>query len=63
MQKRPDRTVGLHYGVDIWQDVEISRDRVGLQDDEECSDAAFDMPSGDRFSRAQSVLDSSTSSC
>ncbi len=43
MQKRPDRTVGLHYGVDIWQDVEISRDRVGLQDDEECSDAASNI--------------------
>ncbi|KAK0455247.1 uncharacterized protein EV420DRAFT_590250 [Desarmillaria tabescens] len=43
VQKRADRTVGLHYGIDIWQDVEISRDRVGLQDNEECSNAAFDI--------------------
>ncbi|KAK0473970.1 hypothetical protein IW261DRAFT_1569340 [Armillaria novae-zelandiae] len=41
VQKRPDHTVGLHYGIDIWQNVEISRDRVGLQDDGECSNAAF----------------------
>ncbi|KAK0455230.1 uncharacterized protein EV420DRAFT_1765660 [Desarmillaria tabescens] len=43
VQKRAGRKFGLYYGIDIWQDVEISRDRVGLQDDGQCSDAAFSI--------------------
>lgn len=43
VQKRAGRKLGLHYGVDIWQNVKISRDRIGLQDDAECSNAAFNI--------------------
>ncbi|KAK0441407.1 hypothetical protein EV421DRAFT_1904864 [Armillaria borealis] len=43
VQKRAGHKLGLYYGVDIWQNIKISRDRVGLQDDAECSNAAFNI--------------------
>ncbi|KAK0186008.1 hypothetical protein F5146DRAFT_1124715, partial [Armillaria mellea] len=43
VQKRAGRKLGLYYGIDIWQNVKLSRDRVGLHDDAECSNAAFNI--------------------
>ncbi|PBK62957.1 hypothetical protein ARMSODRAFT_1088952 [Armillaria solidipes] len=43
VQKRAERKHGLYYGVDVWQNVRMSRDRVGLQDDAECSNTAFNI--------------------
>lgn len=41
--QKKQRNNGLKYGVDIWHDVHIGRDRVGLEDDVECAEAVYQI--------------------